>query len=65
MTSYAIVYFYEGQWHAHSITEDRQRALREYERLRREAPDARLEIRQVPTGLAVSIDPLLALREGP
>lgn len=63
MTSYALVYERDGGLVAHAINEDRDAILREYARLRREAPLLELQVRQVPTGLALPLHPLSTFKE--
>lgn len=61
MTDYAIVYPQGAQWLTHAVSSDREQILREYTELHRVYPA--VEMRQVPTGLVLTVTPLVTLQE--
>lgn len=61
--SYAIVYERDGQLIAHQVGADREAIMHEYDRLKRAAPNLTMQVRQIPTGLALPVQPLRVFTE--
>lgn len=62
--SYAILYSGNGKQQVHATSDDRETIMREYQRIRREAPTVEVTVQQLPTGLDVTLKPLQIFQEG-